>query len=225
MKVAVSASGTTMESMVDPRFGRCPYFIVAETDTMSMEAFPNENARLQGGAGIQAARFLSDKGAEVVLTGRCGPNAALALESAGVRLYEGQREMSVRSVIEKFKSGNLATSYGDLSQLPMDDYCAVGTARGFGKGGRRRCIGSEAGQGQQGSGRGQQGSGRGQQGAGRGQQGAGQGQQSSGRGQQGAGRGQQGAGRGQQGAGRGQQGAGRGQQGSGRGQQGSGRGQ
>jgi predicted Fe-Mo cluster-binding NifX family protein len=46
MKVAVSASGKSLDSKIDPRFGRCANFIIVETEDLSYEAFSNENNAL-----------------------------------------------------------------------------------------------------------------------------------------------------------------------------------
>ena len=56
MKVMISASGDTLDSSVDPRFGRCAYFVLVDTDSLQFEAFPNDSAMASGGAGIQAAQ-------------------------------------------------------------------------------------------------------------------------------------------------------------------------
>ena len=75
MKVAISSIGKDLDSLIDSRFGRCPYFVIVETDDMSFEVFDNESIALGGGAGIQSAQFISSKGAKAVITGHCGPNA------------------------------------------------------------------------------------------------------------------------------------------------------
>ena len=49
MKVAVSSTGTNLDSPIDPRFGRCANFLIVETDDMSFEVFENENIALSGG--------------------------------------------------------------------------------------------------------------------------------------------------------------------------------
>ena len=73
MKIAITATEPTMEASVDPRFGRCPSFVIIETDDMSFEAVDNASQVLGQGSGIQAARFMVDKGVQHVLTGNCGP--------------------------------------------------------------------------------------------------------------------------------------------------------
>ncbi len=75
MKIAVSSTGKDLSSQIDPRFGRCPFFIIVDTKDMSFEVYNNENGTLTSGAGIQAAGFIASKGADAVLTGNCGPNA------------------------------------------------------------------------------------------------------------------------------------------------------
>jgi len=53
MKVAISSSGKDLDSQIDPNFGRCPYYLIVETDDMSFEALDNESVALELGAGVQ----------------------------------------------------------------------------------------------------------------------------------------------------------------------------
>jgi predicted Fe-Mo cluster-binding NifX family protein len=105
MKIAVTSSGSTLKSAMDPRFGRCSFFIVAETDDMSFEAISNPNISASG-AGIQSARLIAGKDVQVVLTGNCGPNAHKTLSAAGVRVIVNTTG-SVSEAMEQFKSGKL----------------------------------------------------------------------------------------------------------------------
>ncbi len=109
MKIAVSSTGKDLDSQIDPRFGRCAYFVIVDSDDMSFEVFDNENMALGGGAGIQSAQFVASKGADVVITGNCGPNAMKTLNAAGVKVIVGQ-EGKVREVIEEFRKGKLKAS-------------------------------------------------------------------------------------------------------------------
>ena len=45
MKIAISSSGENLNSQLDPRFGRCTYFLVIDPDEMTFEVFSNENDR------------------------------------------------------------------------------------------------------------------------------------------------------------------------------------
>ncbi|NCO40223.1 MAG: dinitrogenase iron-molybdenum cofactor biosynthesis protein [Armatimonadetes bacterium CG_4_10_14_3_um_filter_66_18] len=106
MKVAVSASGPSLEAMVDPRFGRAAYFVIVDPDSMAFEAIENPNVMAAGGAGIQSAQLVAGKGAEAVLTGNAGPNAFQALSAGGLTLYQCFGGM-VRQAVEQFKAGAL----------------------------------------------------------------------------------------------------------------------
>ena len=87
MKIAVTAKGKTLASEVDPRFGRAAYILIVDTKDMMVEAIDNTvNVNAFKGAGIQAATLVADRGAEVLLTGFCGPNAFRTLEAAGVKV-------------------------------------------------------------------------------------------------------------------------------------------
>jgi predicted Fe-Mo cluster-binding NifX family protein len=130
MKVAVSSTGENLDAQLDPRFGRCGFFLIADPDNMSFEAFENKNAVQGGGAGIQAAQFLASQGVEAVITGNCGPNAVQTLSAAGIELFSGQAG-NVREVVERFKHGNLKPT----SDATVDSHFGMNAASGLGRGG------------------------------------------------------------------------------------------
>ena len=129
MKVAVSSNGENLDAQLDPRFGRCAYFLVVNPDDMSFEAFNNESAAQGGGAGIQAAQFLASKGVEAVITGNCGPNAVQTLSAAGVELFVGQAG-TIKEVVARFKNGHLKPT----SEATVDDHFGMNAQAGFGRG-------------------------------------------------------------------------------------------
>ena len=107
MKIALTVTAPDLEAQIDPRFGRCPYFLIVETDTLSFEALENPNVALGGGAGIQSGQLMAEKGVQHVLTGNCGPNAYQTLSAAGIGVIVGCSG-GVREVIEQYKSGRLS---------------------------------------------------------------------------------------------------------------------
>ncbi len=117
MKIAISSTGTTLENMVDPRFGRCQYFIYVDPETLQFEASDNSNAMAGGGAGIATAQSIAAKGVEAVLTGNCGPNAYQVLSAAGIKVITGVSG-KIRDVVENYKTGK----YQESSQANVPDH-------------------------------------------------------------------------------------------------------
>jgi len=106
MKICISSSGTDLDSNVDPRFGRCPYFIVYDIDNYKFEYFENESRNAMGGAGIQAAQFVVNKGISTVISGAIGPNSFRVFNAANINIYSGVTG-TVREAIDKLKNGKL----------------------------------------------------------------------------------------------------------------------
>ena len=111
MKIAVTSTGKTLDSEVDPRFGRAACFIIVDTETTDFSVIENESIAAAGGAGISSAKVVIDAGAQAVLTGNCGPNAERTLSTGGVKLYTGATG-TVAEAVELFKNGRLNEAAG-----------------------------------------------------------------------------------------------------------------
>jgi len=112
MKIALTSMGEGLDAQVDPRFGRAKVFLVIDTETEAIEVVDNtQNLEASQGAGIQAAQIVAETGAEVVITGHCGPNAFRTLTAAGIKLVVGA-EGKIGEVVAKFKSGELKPAEG-----------------------------------------------------------------------------------------------------------------
>jgi predicted Fe-Mo cluster-binding NifX family protein len=129
MKIAISATGTTLDAEVDPRFGRCQHFIIADTETDGFEAVDNTSAIAAGGAGISAAQMIVKKGVEAVLTGNCGPNAHQVLSPAGIKVITGVSG-KVKDAIAEYKLG----TYSPAQQANVPDNFGMGGGGGAGRG-------------------------------------------------------------------------------------------
>jgi predicted Fe-Mo cluster-binding NifX family protein len=77
-----------------------------ETQSEEIEPIRNPASQAQGGAGIQAAKFVIDQGVETIITGRVGPKAMDVLQATGIPIYLFQGN-SVRQAIEAFQKGEL----------------------------------------------------------------------------------------------------------------------
>ena len=106
MKIAITSEGRTLDSAVDPRFGRCGYFLIIDTDTDKVEALQNPGTQQTGGAGIQAGQLMASKGVEVVLTGNMGPNAFQVIQSAGIKVVTGVSG-KISEALQAYKDGKL----------------------------------------------------------------------------------------------------------------------
>jgi predicted Fe-Mo cluster-binding NifX family protein len=129
MKIAISATGTTLDDDVDPRFGRCQYFIIVDPETMEFEAISNSSAMEAGGAGISAGQMIAAKGVAAVLTGNCGPNAHQVLSSGGINVITGVSG-KVKDAIEYYRSGKFKVS----PQPNVPDHFGIGANSGMGTG-------------------------------------------------------------------------------------------
>ncbi|MCK4444803.1 MAG: NifB/NifX family molybdenum-iron cluster-binding protein [Thermoplasmata archaeon] len=135
MKIVVSSTGKDLKSGVDPRFGRCQFFLVVDLDSMKYSAAPNTAGGSAGGAGIEAAQMVSGMGVSAVLTGNIGPNAHRALNAAGIKVYVGATG-TVSDSIERFKRGEL-TEAGNAT-VPGHFGMGGGGGQGMGRGGGGR---------------------------------------------------------------------------------------
>jgi len=104
MKIAITSQGPGLEDRVDPRFGRSPYFIIVDPNTMDFEAVENQNVSGGGGVGVKSAQLMADKEVKYVLTGDCGPKAYQVLGEAGIEVIVGLSG-KVNENIEKYKKG------------------------------------------------------------------------------------------------------------------------
>lgn len=111
MKLAVSTSGKDLSSLVEPRFGRCPNFLIVDTETMKFEVVPNTAVGSAHGAGIAAAQLVASMGAKAVLTGNVGPNAYSALSASGIKIVTGVSG-AVGDAIKRFSSGDYPSTGG-----------------------------------------------------------------------------------------------------------------
>jgi len=142
MKIAISATAPHLDGDLDPRFGRCQYLLVVDSESMEFEAIENPAMSAPGGAGIQAAQLVAQKGVEAVITGDCGPNAYQVLSAAGIPVFGGASG-SVRDVVEAYRNGKLS-SIAAASTGPGAGMRGgiggsfIGGGRGGGMGGGRR---------------------------------------------------------------------------------------
>lgn len=109
MIICVPSDGQTIDSHVDPKFGRAPFLLIIDTDTMDCKAISNEGVNSLGGAVITAAKAAVDSGTQALLAGNCGPNAHKILNAANIQVFTGLSGI-VKEAVDIFKTGTLSPS-------------------------------------------------------------------------------------------------------------------
>ena len=130
MRICITATAGNLNAQVDPRFGRCQYFVFVDSDTMAFEAMANEAIAAPGGAGIQAAQTVVNKGVDVLVSGNVGPNAFQVLSAAGVKIATGAYG-TVQEAVEMYKAGRLSEAGISTVAAHAGMGAGVGTGAGF----------------------------------------------------------------------------------------------
>jgi predicted Fe-Mo cluster-binding NifX family protein len=133
MKIVITANGASLDAPTSPVFGRCPSYVFVDPDTMVFETVENPALGAAGGAGIQAAQFVIERGAKAVVTGNVGPNAFNVFRSADVPVYSGQAQ-TVREAVEAYRKNQLH----ELSGATGPAHAGMGRGAGPAVGKRRR---------------------------------------------------------------------------------------
>ncbi len=107
MRVAVATNKGGLGDSVSPVFGRCPTYTVVEADdaVKGADTVGNPGHTAAGGAGIQAAQYVTELGVNAALAGNFGPNAAAVLERSGVEMVRA--EGNVKDAVEAYLRGEL----------------------------------------------------------------------------------------------------------------------
>lgn len=133
MKVVVTADGAGLDAPASQVFGRCQAYVFVETDSMEAQTVENPAIGTASGAGIQAAQFVVEQGAEAVITGNVGPNAYSVLEASDVPIYLLQGG-TVRDVVQAYKEGQLREAGGSTGPAHAGMGRGGGMGRGMGRG-------------------------------------------------------------------------------------------
>ncbi len=108
MKIAFTTSGDNLEALLDSRFGRAPKFLIYDPETKIIEVIDNkQNLNAVQGAGIQSASMVAQSGAQVLVTGHCGPKAFQVLKAAGIKVYNTDAP-TVAEALKRYQAGQLA---------------------------------------------------------------------------------------------------------------------
>jgi predicted Fe-Mo cluster-binding NifX family protein len=116
MKICITALNPTMDSLVDPRFGRCHHFIIVDEKGKLIKNLANESGEAARGAGVSAAQVIADEGVQVIITGNMGPNAYKVLSPSKIKIFTGVANISVKEAFEAYQNNELQESDPDNPQ-------------------------------------------------------------------------------------------------------------
>jgi predicted Fe-Mo cluster-binding NifX family protein len=108
MKIAISSTGKGIESQVDTRFGRCPYFVIVEIENKeikNVKTIENTAKAQMGGAGITAGEIVANEKVDAIITQNLGPRAFSVFSQFGIKIYQGQGK--IKEVLQEFIDGKL----------------------------------------------------------------------------------------------------------------------
>lgn len=107
MKIAMPVDDKSMETTVCQSFGRTPYFLIYDTESMESIFLNNYAAASHGGAGIKAAQTIVDHKVSAILTPRCGENAAEVINATNIKMYKAIND-SIQDNIDVLNDGKLS---------------------------------------------------------------------------------------------------------------------
>lgn len=107
MIIGVPVDEKSIQSQVSDNFGRANFFLIYDDEKDKSTFLKNTAKDSQGGAGIEAAQILLDKNIDILITPRCGKNAAKVLESGDIELYKSLSK-SIENNIHSFKKNELS---------------------------------------------------------------------------------------------------------------------
>jgi len=107
MKIAIASTDQKLTAKVDQRFGRCPYFLIINTEDKKLKVLKNTATHASHGVGISAAQLIADQNVQAVIAGNFGPNAVRVLQTGGIKLFTADQLTTINKAINQLKKGKL----------------------------------------------------------------------------------------------------------------------
>lgn len=109
MKIAITTETGNLDGAFNARFGRSAHFVLVDDETEEWEAYANPARDASGGAGVQAAQFISEHGAQAAISGDFGPKAYNAMAAGGIRMFlaPANEPLTARDLLARYQQGRL----------------------------------------------------------------------------------------------------------------------
>jgi len=86
MRIAIASNGNSIESNISQYFGRCPFFVIYDTETKSLEFIPNPHKDQEEGAGQAAVELVVTRNIQKILSGDFGIKIKPLLDSLKIQM-------------------------------------------------------------------------------------------------------------------------------------------
>ncbi len=106
MKICVTATAGSLDASFDPHFGRCRYFVIVDTDSMTFETIKNKSSYTVNNKDIIAAQLLLGRDIDKLITGKMESKAFSMLFSKGIDILSFT-EGSVKNALQSLKDDAL----------------------------------------------------------------------------------------------------------------------
>ena len=103
MDICIPSTGPTLDSLVDPRFGRAAYFLILDSKGKIKESIENQAVNVQRGAGVLSAQTVAGKGIGRILVENIGPMPFHLFYSSGIKVMVGPKGLSVKDLFKAYK--------------------------------------------------------------------------------------------------------------------------
>jgi len=107
MKIALASSGQKLTSLVDQRFGRCPYFLIVDSKNKHFKVLKNTAIKADRGVGISAAQIIVDQKVKVIIAGNFGPNAIRVLRTSDLKLFSASPKTTINQALDQLEHHQL----------------------------------------------------------------------------------------------------------------------
>ena len=99
MRVAITSTGDSLDSLLDERFGRCSYFVVYDTESKSTEFIPNPNKSAENGAGPASVQLVAARKVSKIVSGEFGMKIKSLVDCLQLQLIVVKEPKTVREII------------------------------------------------------------------------------------------------------------------------------
>jgi predicted Fe-Mo cluster-binding NifX family protein len=100
MKVAITSTGNSLDSLLDERFGRCSYFVIYDTESKSTEFVPNPNKEAENGAGPASVQVVASRNVSKIVSGEFGMKIKSLVDSLKIQMIVVKEAKKVGEIIE-----------------------------------------------------------------------------------------------------------------------------